>query len=235
MPPMRPGLLLGCLLLLCTHCLAGCGESQPAAPEPREEAPGPPVEAPDVPDDAPLVVFLGDSLAAGMGLSADRAFPAVLQRRLAEDGLPFRLVNAGVSGNTTGAGLARVDWVLGRKPDVVVVELGANDGFRGLPLDATEKNLREIIAKVEAAGATVLLLGMKLPPNYGADYTRDFDALFARVAEETDVAFVPFFMDGVAGVASMNQGDGIHPTARGHEALAANLRSPVAKVLRDLE
>jgi acyl-CoA thioesterase-1 len=169
-----------------------------------------------------------------MGLPADQAFPAVLQRRLARTGLPFRLVNAGVSGDTTGGGLGRLAWLLKQDPDVVVVELGANDAFRGMDLEQTEANLRAIVAGVREHGAAVLLLGMRLPPSYGQAYARAFDALYDRIAADTGVAYVPFFMRGVAGVPELQQADGIHPTAEGHRRLAENVREPLARLLREM-
>ena len=190
------------------------------------------VDAPAVPADAPVVAFLGDSVAAGLHLARDEAFPSVLQRRLVARGLPFRLVNAGVSGSTTAAGLARVDWILDQAPEVVVIELGANDGFRGIPLATIEENLRRIVERVRERGAKALLAGMRLPPNYGAEYAGGFEDLYARVAEDLDVPFVPYFMDGVAGARSMNLPDGIHPTPEGHERLARNLEDALAELLR---
>jgi acyl-CoA thioesterase-1 len=192
-----------------------------------EAAPAP---APlDVPEDAPLVVFLGDSISAGLHLPADRAFPAVVQRRLHEQGVPFRLVNAGVSGDTSAGGLARVDWVLRQDPDVLVVELGGNDGLRGLPLDSIEANLRGICERARAKGARVLLLGVRIPPSYGP-YAADFDAIYERIAADLDVRLVPFFMEGVGGVAEQNLEDAMHPTPEGHATIAEN----VATALREL-
>lgn len=188
----------------------------------------------DVPADAPLVVFLGDSISAGLHLPADQAFPAVLQRELTAQGNPFRLVNAGVSGDTTAGGLARVDWILKQRPDVVVVELGGNDGLRGQDLANVEANLRAIVTRVGAAGARVLLLGVRIPPSYGATYADGFAAIYPRVASEMGVPLVPYFMEGVGGVPEMVLEDGLHPTARGHEKLAANvaaaLRTELAAV-----
>jgi acyl-CoA thioesterase-1 len=178
--------------------------------------------APEVPADAPLVLFLGDSISAGLHLPASAAFPAVLQRDLARTGHPFRLVNAGVSGDTSAGGLRRIDWLLQQKPDIVVVELGANDGLRVQPVAAVEQNLRAIVAKAREAGARVLLLGVRLPTSYGA-YAAEFDALYERIADDTDVAFVPYFMEKVGGVPDRMLEDGIHPTAGGHEILADNV------------
>ena len=176
--------------------------------------------------------MLGDSLAAGLHLAKDEAFPARLQQRLATVGLPFSLMNAGVSGGTTSGGVDRVDWILSRKPDVVIIELGANDGFRGVPIDEIERNLRTLITRVRAAGATPVLLGIHLPPNYGADYVAKFGALYPRLAEQMEVAFLPRFLEGVGGVPEMNLPDGIHPTPEGHQRLADNLEPFLTQLLR---
>lgn len=178
----------------------------------------------------PRVLFLGDSLSAGLHLPKDEAFPAVLQARLAAEGAPFELVNAGVSGDTTAGGLARLDWLLKQDPDLVVVELGANDGLRGVALESVEANLRKIVARLQDEDLPVLLLGMKLPPNYGSAYTEGFETVYQRVADDTGVTFVPFFLEGVAGDPTLNLPDGIHPTTAGHERIADNLEP----VLRDL-
>ena len=148
----------------------------------------------------PTVVFLGDSLTAGFGLGEEAAYPALVGQ-LAERGRPVRIVNGGVSGDTTAGGLARVDWLLALEPEIVVVALGANDGLRGQPVASIEGNLREIVRRARAAGARVVLAGMKMPPNYGPDYTRDFEALYARLARELDLPFLPF-LQGVAAVRS---------------------------------
>lgn len=183
----------------------------------------------------PKVVFLGDSVAAGIHLAEDEAFPAVLQRKLAARGVPFRLINAGVSGDTTAGGVRRVDWLLKQKPDVVVVELGANDAMRGVAPAEIEKNLRAILEKISAAGAEALLLGMRIPPSYGADHSEAFAAAYQRIADDLDVAFVPFFMNGVAAVPALNLEDGIHPTAEGHVRLAANVEDALLKLVNEVD
>lgn len=221
------------LLAAAALLLAGCSREEAAAPT-LGDAPaggGAPLPAVVVPADAPLVIFLGDSIAAGLHLPPDRAFPAVLQRRMAAKGRPFRLVNAGVSGDTTSGGRSRLDWLLRQRPAVVVVELGANDGFRGVPVETVEGNLREILRRIEGAGAKAVLLAMRLPPNYGAHYLREFEGAYARAAEGTGAVVVPFFMEGVAGRPDRNLPDGIHPTAEGHEVLAGNLEEALAGVL----
>ncbi|MEM7479545.1 MAG: arylesterase [Acidobacteriota bacterium] len=193
----------------------------------------PPIGAEPVadPSDAGvLVVFLGDSLTAGYGLAEEEAFPALVGDRLTADGLPVRVVNAGVSGDTSAGGLSRIDWILRQRPDVVVVELGPNDGLRGQPLAAIEDNLRQIIQRSRRAGARVLLVGMQLPPSLGPEYTAGFRDLYGRLAEELDVPLVPFLLAGVAGEADLNLADGIHPNARGHRRIAET----VAPYLREV-
>ena len=170
-----------------------------------------------------VLVALGDSLTAGLGVAPDEAYPALLEARLRHEGYGYRVVNAGVSGDTSAGGLRRVDWVLKSRPDVVIVALGANDGLRGLPVDELVRNLEAIVTRVRAAGARVLLAGMRVPPNYGADYARAFAAVFPAVAKRTGVPLAPFLLDGVAGDAQLNQPDGIHPTAEGQRVIAERL------------
>jgi acyl-CoA thioesterase I len=179
-----------------------------------------------------VVVVLGDSLSAGLGVAADEAFPARLQARLRADGYDYRVVNAGVSGDTTAGGLRRVDWVLRAKPDVVVVALGANDGLRGLSPREMRANLEAIVGRLQAAGARVLLAGMRLPPNYGADYTKEFEAVFPEVARRARVPLMPFLLDGVAADPRLNQPDGIHPTAAGQQLIADRLWPHLRPLLR---
>lgn len=167
----------------------------------------------------PLVVFLGDSLTAGYGLGEKLAFPAHLGDRLAEDGLEVRIVNAGVSGDTTAGGLARLSWLLRLEPVVLVVGLGGNDGLRGLDLESTEENLRDIVRLAIESGAEVLLLGMQMPPNYGS-YGTDFAAIYQRLATELEVDLVPFLLEGVGGDPELNLPDGIHPNEEGQQRVA---------------
>lgn len=197
----------------------GCG----SAPAPSEPAAAPRAVPAPVPDEGPLVVFLGDSLTAGFGLAEDEAFPAVVGRLLLDEGLPIRVVNAGVSGDTTAGGLRRVGWVLRQEPAVVVVGLGGNDALRGQPLEETEANLRQIVATARGAGASVLLLGMRIPTNYGPDYAEGFADLYPRIADDLDVPLVPFLLEGVGGVPALNLPDGIHPNAEGHRKVAGNV------------
>jgi acyl-CoA thioesterase-1 len=179
----------------------------------------------------PRVVFLGDSLTAGLGVDAGQAFPAVVGELLKQQGRPVEVVNAGVSGDTTAGGLRRLDWLLKQKPDVVVVGLGGNDGLRGLDVKASEENLRQIVRRSKDAGASVLLLGMLIPPNYGPEYVESFRGIYPRLAKEAGVELVPFLLEGVGGDPRLNQPDGIHPTAEGHRVLARNVLPHLLKVL----
>lgn len=178
-----------------------------------------------------MVVFLGDSLTAGYGLPEDQAYPAILDRRLDSKGTPVRVLNAGVSGDTTAGGLSRLDWLLKQKPDVLVVALGGNDGLRGLDLAQSEKNLREIVRRGKESGARVLLLGMMIPPNYGRDYTESFRNMYPEIADEFDVPLLPFLLEGVGGIADLNQADGIHPTAKGQEIVADNVEPYLVEIV----
>jgi acyl-CoA thioesterase-1 len=191
-----------------------------------------PAAAPDPTARTTRVVFLGDSLTAGLGLDEAQAYPAVVERELRKEGVAVQVVNAGVSGDTSAGGLSRLPWLLGQRPDIVVVALGANDGLRALPVEETEKNLREIVRRSQAAGARVLLVGMRIPPNYGPDYAGRFEAMYARIAEDLGVPLVPFLLEGVGGEQSLNQADGIHPTAEGQELLARNVLTYLAEVLK---
>jgi acyl-CoA thioesterase I len=184
---------------------------------------------------APLVVFLGDSLTAGLGVAEQQAYPALVAERLEAAGHPVRLLNAGVSGDTSAGGLRRLEWLLAQEPDVVVVGLGANDGLRGVPLTETEANLRRIVTRAREAGCRVLLLGMMVPPNYGPDYAPKFAALFARIAGDLDVPLVPFLLEGVGGRPELNQADGIHPTVEGHRILASTVYPQLAAIVAKLE
>lgn len=179
----------------------------------------------------PRIVFLGDSLAAGYGLAEAEAFPALVGELLAKEGQAVEVVNAGVSGDTTAGGLARVDWVLSQRPDVLFVELGANDGLRGLPLQRTEDNLRQILLKGKAAGAVLVLAGMKLPPNYGPAYTQGFEEMYPRLASQLDAHLIPFLLEGVGGRRSLNLADGLHPNRAGHRKIAETILPALERAL----
>jgi acyl-CoA thioesterase I len=180
---------------------------------------------------SPLVVFLGDSLTAGYGLAADEAFPAEVERLLAERGTPIRALNAGVSGDTSAGGLERLEWLLRQGPEIVVVELGGNDGLRGQTPAATEANLRRIIEGARAAGARVLLAGMQLPPSYGPEYVAEFAAIYPRLAAEYDVPLIDFLLAGVAARPELNLPDGIHPNAEGQRIVARMVAEALAPLV----
>jgi len=179
-----------------------------------------------------VIVAFGDSLTAGQGVAPDQTYPALLAAKLRTDGYSYRVVNAGVSGDTTAGGLRRVDWVLKSRPDIVLLELGANDALRGQDLDRVRANLDAMVTRFEAGGARVLLLGMRLPPNYGASYAGRFETVYAEVAARRKVAFMPFFLDGVGAVARLNQPDGIHPTAEGYRIIVERLWPYLEPLLR---
>jgi acyl-CoA thioesterase-1 len=183
-------------------------------------------------DREPLVIFLGDSLTAGLGVSADEAFPALVAKALRDEGRPIRMVNAGVSGDTTTGGLDRAGWLLEQKPDVLVVGLGVNDAFRGQPVDRIEANLRSIVKRAKAAGARVVLLGMRVPTNYGPDYTEAFAAIYGRIAKSEKVELMPFLLDGVGGHPELNLEDGIHPNPEGQRIVAAKVLAYVERALK---
>jgi acyl-CoA thioesterase-1 len=181
---------------------------------------------------APVVLALGDSLTAGLGLPADEAFPAVLETRLRDEGIDARVVNAGVSGDTTAGGLARLDWTLADKPDFVILELGANDALRGIDPAIVRRNLDAMIAKVQASGAKLLLLGMLAPPNLGEAYQHDFDRIYPELAKAHAVPLYPFFLEGVAMDPMLNQADGLHPNEKGVAVLVDHIAPLVAKLIK---
>ncbi len=172
------------------------------------------------------ILFFGDSLTAGYGLDdPSDAFPGVIQRKIDSLKLPYTAVNAGVSGETTAGGLGRIDWILKQKVDVFILELGANDGLRGIPVKETEQNLQAIINKVKAKypDAKIVLAGMQVPPSMGGDYVNSFKGLFPKLAEKNKIALVPFLLANVGGNPKLNQADGIHPTAEGAKIVAENV------------
>ena len=171
----------------------------------------------------PRIVILGDSLTAGLGLSVDEAYPALLQRRLEEGGFNYEIVNAGVSGDTSAGGLSRLNWALEGNVTILVLALGANDGLRGVPVDELKRNLDAIISRTRARGVTVVLAGMEAPPNFGRQYTKAFHDVYPDLASQHRLAFVPFLLQGVAAVDALNQRDGLHPNAQGAQVVADNV------------
>lgn len=182
------------------------------------------------------ILFLGNSLSAGYGLGTEFAFPALIQEKIDSLGWNFKVINAGLSGETSSGGLRRIDWLLQRKIDVFFLELGANDGLRGIPLDLTEQNLQAIIDRVKAKNAEVkiVIAGMLVPPNMGREYSSKFRTLFQNLAKKNDAALVPFLLEGVGGNPKLNLPDGIHPTAEGHHIVARNVWQVLKPVLQEL-
>lgn len=222
-------------LLIVAVILAGAACSQ-ADPQPVIETRGP-ARAPvaeasrSAASDAPKIVILGDSLTAGLGLEPEQSFPSLLQDRLDAAGYRYQVVNAGVSGDTSAGGRRRLDWALEGDVRVLVLELGANDGLRGLPVEDMKKNLGEIIERAQQRGIAVVLAGMEAPPNYGAQYTAEFRQAFRDLATQYNVPLIPFLLDGVAGIRELNRGDGIHPNAEGARIVARTVWAALEPVL----
>ena len=235
LPPGALALLL--FVLVWALALAGC-ESRPEAIQPAASPPAQPAASPQgtpavaTPATQPTVLFLGDSLTAGFGLPADQAYPALLTERIQAAG-GYRVVNAGVSGDTSAGGLNRLDWLLRQRVDVMVLALGANDGLRGLPVAALRANLAQIIEKARARKIRVVLAGIQIPANYGAAYTREFAAVYPALAEQYGLPLVPFLLEGVAMHPKLNLPDGIHPNEQGQQIVAANVWAVLEGVLRE--
>ncbi|NAS13076.1 arylesterase [Poritiphilus flavus] len=185
--------------------------------------------------DSGVILFFGDSLTAGMGLEPDEAFPAVIQEIIDSLQLNYKVINAGLSGETTAAGKNRLSWLLTQQVDVFVLELGANDGLRGIPLTETRGNLQAIIEAVrkENAETEIILAGMQIPPNMGPEYTSEFRSIFPDLAEKNDLHLIPFLLKDVGGIAELNQEDGIHPTAEGQRILAQNVWQVLENVITE--
>lgn len=180
------------------------------------------------------IIFFGNSLTAGYGLSPEQAFPALIQKKIDSLGLPYNVTNAGVSGETSSGGLTRINWILQQPIDIFILELGANDGLRGiLPLSTTKQNLQDIIDRVKAKNpnAKLVLAGMQVPPNMGQKYTAEFRDMFPELAEKNSMTLIPFLLEGVGGETNLNQTDGIHPTVEGHRIVAENVWKELEKLL----
>ncbi len=233
------------ILSLATGCGREAGSSQPedappskAAAEskaPLDSRPVPDLRsAPDgrsARDPRPVIVAFGDSLTAGFGVDPSSSYPALLERMLAAKGRPYRVVNAGISGDTTSGGLTRVDTVLAYQPKIVILELGANDGLRGLPVESTRANLEQILVALQNGGAKVILAGMTLPPNYGPDYIHSFEQIFPDLSKKYATPRIPFLLENVAGHPDRMQTDGLHPNTRGHRIVAANVMAVLGPLL----
>lgn len=185
----------------------------------------------------PVVLFFGTSLTAGYGLAPEQAFPALIEKKAREEGVPIKVVNAGLSGETTAGAVRRIDWVLRTPADLVVIEGGANDALRGLPPDAARANLEKLIASVRAKQpqAKIALIQMEAPPNYGVSYTRSFRSIYTDVAKKENVPLLPFLLSGVAGISRLNQPDGVHPNVAGERIVADNVWNALKPVIQQLD
>jgi len=213
---------------------SGCGQKSPSPPPVAKQAfetPPAAAVASGAPDNRPAVVCFGDSLTAGFGLDPGQSYPDVLQQELDRRGYGYRVVNLGVSGDTSQDGLARLGQALAEKPRIVVLEFGANDGLRGQPVAITERNLGRMMEALRGAGARVVLAGITLPPNYGPAYLARFDAIFPRLAAEYKTPLIPFLLAGVAGHGDLMQPDGLHPNARGARLVAETVRQQLEPLL----
>jgi len=217
--------------LILVLSLAAC--STTPRPDPVGADSAPPAAKPDAPaDNRHRLVAFGDSLTAGFGAEPGASYPDFLQKLIDQRHYPWRVINAGVSGDTTTDGLARFAGVLEFKPEVVILELGANDGLRGIPVEASRENLDQIVTGLQGAGARVVLAGMTLPPNYGPDYIRPFEKIFTGLAQKHKLTLIPFLLAGVGGNRALMQRDGLHPTAEGNRQVAANVMRVVEPLLK---
>ncbi len=182
------------------------------------------------------VLFLGDSITAGYGVDPAQSYPAIIQDKIDAEGWSFKVINAGVSGDTSAGGLSRLDWLLRNRIDIIVLELGANDGLRGLPIETIRSNLQAIIDRTRRRypQVKIIVAGMKMPPNWGEPYTGQFEKMFSELAKKNGAALVPFVLEGVGGVRSLNQADAIHPTAEGHKRVAANVWKVLEPMMKSL-
>ncbi|HRP57750.1 arylesterase [Agriterribacter sp.] len=214
------------LLMLCVACSNPDSTPEDTANDSTQKETPPPSSS------TKNIVFFGNSLTAGYGLDLAEAYPALIQAKIDSLKLPYKAVNAGLSGETTAGGNSRIDWILKQPVHVFVLELGGNDGLRGIPLEETEKNLQKIINKVKEKYPDVklMLAGMRVPPNMGKQYSENFHKIFENLANSNKIAFLPFLLEGVGGEPELNQSDGIHPTAEGQKIVAEN----VWAVLKDL-
>ncbi len=183
--------------------------------------------------DIKTILFFGNSLTAGMGLEPEKAFPGIIQDKIDSLSLQYRVINAGLSGETTASGENRIDWLMNQQVDIFVLELGANDGLRGIPLTETRENLQAIIdaVKVKNPNIKIVLAGMQIPPNMGQDYTSEFRQIFPTLAEKNKAYLIPFLLENVAGIPELNQADGIHPTEEGQRIVAHNVWTILRPIL----
>jgi acyl-CoA thioesterase-1 len=247
---LTPRLFTVGFLALLLSGVAGCDQSSPSTPttsvpsglsRPQPSNGDPSAEDPPAAaairksDHRPKIVAFGDSLTAGFGVSPEQAYPALLQKQLDALGHQYQVLNAGVSGDTSAGGLRRVSWVLAGKPSLVILELGGNDGLRGLSLEETRSHLDAMITQFKEAGVQVILAGMKLPPNYGQDYTTKFETMYRDLADAHSLPLIPFLLEGVGGERKLNQADGIHPTAEGYRIVVQNVLQTLLPLLENGE
>jgi len=218
---MSRNYFLGCVLVA---LLAGCANNAEKPNVPQEQKREKTTQSSDK-EKAKTIVFYGNSITAGYGVDPTEAFPAQVQNKIDSLQLPYKVVNAGLSGETSAGGRSRIDWILRQPVDIFVLELGGNDGLRGIPLAETEKNLQAIIDKVKTKypSAKIILAGMQIPPNMGKKYTTEFRELFQQLASKNNITLIPFLLEHVGGIPSLNQGDGIHPNPEGHKIVADNV------------
>ena len=218
--------------LLLTGCKPANNNVETTASVPAPTQPAPAQSAPTPADPRPLIICFGDSLTAGFGTDLGQSYPDHLQRLLDADGYHYHVVNAGISGNTTKDGLDRVQLVLARHPQIVVVEFGGNDGLRGLPIEQTQANISSMLSQLQASGAEVVLAGITLPPSYGPDYIKKFDAMYPALAKQHHVRFLPFLLKDVYNVPGDMQEDATHATAQGNKQVARNVEALLKPLLK---
>jgi acyl-CoA thioesterase-1 len=219
------GKMVICLCFIFLFFLAGCEDTrEPVVDEPPEKI-----------DFTGTIIAVGDSLTAGYGLAEEEAYPARLRERLREDGYDFHVINAGISGETSSGTLSRIKWILAQKPDIVILETGANDGLRGIKTDLIKENISGSVQMLKENNAEVILAGMQMVQNLGAGYTGTFAEIYPEIAREQDILLIPFFLKGVAGVPSLNQADTIHPTAEGYKIVAETIYPYVLQAIKRLK
>jgi acyl-CoA thioesterase-1 len=211
------------LYLFCSLFFTGCEQQErvPAA----DRAATPVYEG--------VIIAVGDSLTAGLGVAEHEAYPTLLERKLKQSGYNYQVINAGISGETSSGALSRIGWIIARHPDIVILETGANDGLRGIPSHVIYDNISKAVQLLKEGGVTVVLAGMQMLQNLGPAYTREFTDLYPKVAMEQDIILLPFFLQGVAGVPTLNQPDMIHPTAAGHRIIAETVYPYIIKAIQD--
>jgi len=233
--PVLPSRMLWTLPAFLAVTLAGCGGSTAApSPEPARDSAISikPAEPPAITDKRPVIAAFGDSLSAGYGLEPGQSYPDDLQRLLDAAGYKYRVVNLGVSGDTTTDGVERLPALLAAHPAIVILEFGGNDGLRGLPVAAAKANIAQMIETIRQSGAVILLAGMTLPRNYGPEYIQSFEKMYSELAQSYKLARIPFLLEGVGGHADLTQPDGIHPTSAGAQIVAANVLRYLRPLLR---